>query len=76
MSISFPALLIYLLPGFFGLWVFKNIVQEDLNKRLKRGLRAQVRSILLERDAGELLTKCQQYPNPLCKGFINSNAVS
>lgn len=33
MSISFPALLIYLLPGFLGLWVFKNIVQEDLNKR-------------------------------------------
>lgn len=33
MSISFPALLIYLLPGFLGLWVFRNIVQEDLNKR-------------------------------------------
>ena len=33
MSISFPALLIYLLPGFLGLWVFKNIVQEDLDKR-------------------------------------------
>ena len=28
MSISFPALLIYLLPGFLGLWVFKGIVQE------------------------------------------------
>lgn len=33
MSISFSALLIYLLPGFLGLWVFKNVVQEDLNKR-------------------------------------------
>lgn len=33
MSISFPALLIYLLPGFLGLWVFKNIVQEDIDKR-------------------------------------------
>lgn len=33
MSISFPALLIYLLPGFLGLWVFKNTVQEDIDKR-------------------------------------------
>ena len=33
MSISFPALLIYLLPGCLGRWVFKNIVQEDVNKR-------------------------------------------
>ena len=33
MSISFPALLIYLLPGFLGLWVFKSIVQEDIDKR-------------------------------------------
>lgn len=33
MSISFPALLIYLLPGFLGLWVFKNSVQEDIDKR-------------------------------------------
>ena len=33
MSISFPALLIYLLPGFLGLWVFKNIVQENLDNR-------------------------------------------
>ena len=33
MSISFPALLIYLLPGFLGLWVFKSIVQEDIDQR-------------------------------------------
>ena len=33
MSISFPALLIYLLPGFLGLWVFKNSVQEDIDRR-------------------------------------------
>ena len=33
MSISFPALLIYLLPGFLGLWVFKSIVQEDIDRR-------------------------------------------
>ena len=33
MSISFPALIIYLLPGFLGLWVFKNSVQKDLDKR-------------------------------------------
>ncbi len=33
MSISFPALLIYLLPGFLGLWVFKNIVQENIDNR-------------------------------------------
>lgn len=33
MSISFPALLIYLLPGFLGLWVFKQSVQEDIDKR-------------------------------------------
>lgn len=33
MSISFPALLIYLLPGFLGLWVFKRSVQEDIDKR-------------------------------------------
>ncbi|MBR0075596.1 MAG: hypothetical protein IJP96_07570 [Synergistaceae bacterium] len=33
MSISFSELLIYLLPGFLGLWVFKRIVQEDLDKR-------------------------------------------
>ena len=33
MSISFPALLIYLLPGFLGLWVFKGVVQEDIDQR-------------------------------------------
>ena len=33
MSISFPALLIYLLPGFLGLWVFKRSVQEDIDRR-------------------------------------------
>mgnify|MGYP007069877024 CR=1 FL=1 len=33
MSISFSALVIYLLPGFLGLWVFKNIVQEDIDRR-------------------------------------------
>lgn len=33
MSISFSELIIWLLPGFLGLWVFKRIVQEDLDKR-------------------------------------------
>ena len=26
-------MLIYLLPGFLGLWVFKNMVQEDIDRR-------------------------------------------
>lgn len=33
MSISFPELVIYLLPGFLGLWTFKHIVQEDIDRR-------------------------------------------
>lgn len=33
MSISFSELIIWLLPGFLGLWVFKRIVQEDFDKR-------------------------------------------
>lgn len=33
MSISFSELIIWLLPGFLGLWTFKRIVQEDLDKR-------------------------------------------
>ena len=33
MSISFSELILYLLPGFLGLWVFKRIVQEDIDKR-------------------------------------------
>ena len=33
MSLSFAELIIYLLPGFLGLWVFKNIIQENLDNR-------------------------------------------
>lgn len=33
MSIAFPAIIIYLLPGFFAFVVYKNSVQEDLEKR-------------------------------------------
>lgn len=33
MSISFPELIVCLLPGFLGLWVFKRSVQEDIDKR-------------------------------------------
>ena len=33
MSITFSELILYLLPGFLGLWVFKRIVQEDIDKR-------------------------------------------
>ena len=33
MSITFSELILYLLPGFLGLWVFKKIVQEDIDKR-------------------------------------------
>lgn len=33
MSLSFAELIIYLLPGFLGLWVFKGIIQENLDNR-------------------------------------------
>ena len=33
MSLNFPELIIWLLPGFLGLFVFKRIVQEDIDKR-------------------------------------------
>lgn len=33
MSINFSELVILLLPGFLGLWVYKRIVQEDIDKR-------------------------------------------
>ena len=33
MSLVFAELIICLLPGFLGLWVFKRIVQEDIDKR-------------------------------------------
>ena len=33
MSISFSELILYLLPGFMGSWVFKRIVQENMDKR-------------------------------------------
>lgn len=33
MSLAFAELIICLLPGFLGLWVFKRIVQEDIDKR-------------------------------------------
>ena len=33
MSIAFPAIIIYLLPGFFAYLVYKRSVQEDLEKR-------------------------------------------
>lgn len=33
MYIPFAELVIYLLPGFLGLWVFKRVTQEDIDKR-------------------------------------------
>ena len=33
MSMTFSELVVCLLPGFLGLWVFKRIVQEDMDKR-------------------------------------------
>ena len=33
MSLSFSELILYLLPGFLGLWVYKRIVQEDIDER-------------------------------------------
>ena len=33
MSLNFSELIIWLLPGFLGLWVFKRIVQENLDER-------------------------------------------
>mgnify|MGYP006916103004 CR=1 FL=1 len=33
MSLNFSELIIWLLPGFLGLFVFKRIVQEDIDKR-------------------------------------------
>ena len=33
MSLTFAELIVCLLPGFLGLWVFKRIVQEDIDKR-------------------------------------------
>jgi len=33
MSLSFPALLILLLPGFFSLWVYQGLALEDIHRR-------------------------------------------
>ena len=75
MSIVFPAIIIYLLPGFWGYLVYKNSVQEDLEKRAES---TQIAIILLFGLSGIALLFGMNFilsPFPMLAGFISPSAL-
>lgn len=75
MSFVFPAIIIYLLPGFFAFSLFKNSIQEDLEKRAES---TQIAIMLLFGFSGIALLFAVNYilsPFPLLAKYVSLEAL-